>query len=192
MLQYATFNSKEISAAGQTETVLRGGCRWIRLTGSLSEADVKALMPICQESDAILVIDDDVELVEKLRVHGVHLTSCDRGHLIAVREKLGPHAIIGVTCRNAADIEQLRGLDVDYITVPYTGNETPGEFYQGVSHSISDAGAEVHLVASGCFPADALKSLLKAGVAGVEMSKKLFDNSDPAAFVKSVLDILTQ
>ena len=192
MLQYATFNSKEISAAGQTETVLRGGCRWIRLTGSLSEADVKALMPICQESDAILVIDDDVELVEKLRVHGVHLTSCDRGHLIAVREKLGPHAIIGVTCRNAADIEQLRGLDVDYITVPYTGNETPGEFYQGVSHSISDAGAEVHLVASGCLPADALKSLLKAGVAGVEMSKKLFDNSDPAAFVKSVLDILTQ
>ena len=192
MLQYATFNSKEITAAGQTETVLRGGCRWIRLTGSLSEADVKALMPICQESDAILVIDDDVELVEKLRVHGVHLTSCDRGHLIAVREKLGPHAIIGVTCRNAADLEQLRGLDVDYITVPYTGNETPGEFYQGVSHSISDAGAEVHLVASGCFPGDALKSLLKAGVAGVEMSKEIFDNSDPAAFVKSVLDILTR
>ena len=184
MLQYATFNSKEISAAGQTETVLRGGCQWIRLTGSQSEADVKALMPICQEADAILVIDDDV--------HGVHLTSCDRGHLIAVREKLGPHAIIGVTCRNAADIEQLRGLDVDYITVPYTGNETPGEFYQGVSHSISDAGAEVHLVASGCFPADALKSLLKAGVAGVEMSKEIFDNSDPAAFVKSVLDILTR
>lgn len=192
MLQYATFNSKEISAAGQTETVLRGGCRWIRLTGSQSEADVKALMPICQESDAILVIDDDVELVEKLRVHGVHLTSYDRGHLIAVREKLGPHAIIGVTCRNAADIEQLRGLDVDYITVPYIGNETPGEFYQGVSHRISDAGAEVHLVASGCFPADALKSLLKAGVAGVEMSKEIFDNSDPAAFVKSVLDILTR
>lgn len=192
MLQYATFNSKEISAAGQTETVLRGGCRWIRLTGSQYEADVKALMPICQDSDAILVIDDDVELVENLRVHGVHLTSCDRGRLIAVREKLGPHAIIGVTCCSAADIEQLCGLDVDYITVPYTGNETPGEFYQGISHSISEAGAEVHLVASGCFPADALKSLLKAGVAGVEMSKEIFDNSDPAAFVKSVLDILTR
>lgn len=192
MLQYATFNSKEISAVGQTETVLRGGCRWIRLTGATSEADVKALMPVCQEADAILVIDDDVDLVEKLRVHGVHLTSCERGHIIAVREKLGPHAIIGVTCRNAADIEQLRGLDADYITVPYTGNETPGEFYHEVSKKISEAGAEVHLVASGCFPVDVLKSIQTAGAAGVEMSGEVFDNADPAAFVKSVLDILTR
>ena len=34
---------------------------------------VLEIIPICRENDVILVIDDNVELVKELRVHGVHI-----------------------------------------------------------------------------------------------------------------------
>ena len=54
---------------------LVGGCKWIQLRMKEATADelrdaVKILKPACAEKEAILVIDDHVELVAELDVDG--------------------------------------------------------------------------------------------------------------------------
>ena len=61
---------------------LEGGCKWIQLRmkdAPLEEVEAVALQlkPLCKEHEAILILDDHVELTKKLEVDGVHLGKKD-------------------------------------------------------------------------------------------------------------------
>lgn len=195
MLQFATCDSPVFSTAGQVEKVLEGGCKWIRLTGPQTAESVEALMPSCREAEAILVLDNDTDLVDRLRIHGLHLTAWTRGEVIAAREKLGPHAIIGVDCDDISRLPGLKGLDVDYVVVKAPADKNISdndllEFYASVARKIKTENIDLHPVASGNFTPGILPSLLATGIEGVEMSHEIIDAPDPAAFVRELLEIL--
>lgn len=82
MLQFATDDSSRHPVGKQVEIALQAGCRWIRVTGTPADEIVEGLIPPCQDNDAILVLDNNIELVDKLRIHGLHLTEWTRGSLI--------------------------------------------------------------------------------------------------------------
>ena len=108
MLQFITHPSEKYSIAEEVQMAIEGGCRWIQLRmKDASDEEVRnvalEIIPMCQETDTFLIIDDRVELVNELRVSGVHLGKEDMDPMQA-REILGPHAIIGVTANTAADI----------------------------------------------------------------------------------------
>ncbi len=101
MLQFITHPSEKYSIAEEVQMAIEGGCRWIQLRmKDASDEEVRnvalEIIPMCQETDTFLIIDDRVELVNELRVSGVHLGKEDMDPMQA-REILGPHAIIGVT-----------------------------------------------------------------------------------------------
>ncbi|MDE6651152.1 MAG: thiamine phosphate synthase, partial [Paramuribaculum sp.] len=119
MLQFITHQSDRFSIPEEAQMAIEGGCRWIQLRmKDASDEEVKAvaneIIPLCKENDTFLIIDDRVELVNELRVSGVHLGKEDMDPLQA-RELLGPHAIIGVTANTADDILRFKGKDVDYV-----------------------------------------------------------------------------
>lgn len=119
MLQFITHPSEKYSIAEEVQMAIEGGCRWIQLRmKDASDEEVRnvalEIIPMCQETDTFLIIDDRVELVNELRVSGVHLGKEDMDPMQA-REILGPHAIIGVTANTAADIIKFKGKDVDYV-----------------------------------------------------------------------------
>ena len=106
MLQYITHPSERYSELEQARMVIDGGCRWIQLRmKDATDEEVRKtaleLIPLCRETDTFLIIDDRVELVDELRVSGVHLGKNDMSPREA-REKLGPHAIIGCTANTSA------------------------------------------------------------------------------------------
>ena len=108
MLQFITNNSDRYSIAEEVQMAIEGGCRWVQLRmKDATDEEVRQvaleLIPMCQENDTFLIIDDRVELVNELRVSGVHLGKEDMDPLQA-REILGPHAIIGITANTAEDI----------------------------------------------------------------------------------------
>lgn len=56
-----------------------------------------ALLTVCRAAGVPLIINDDLELARELGADGVHLGR-DDGDARAARQRLGAHAIIGVSC----------------------------------------------------------------------------------------------
>lgn len=82
MLQFITHPSEKYSIPEEVKMAIEGGCKWVQLRmkdASYEELKATALdiIPMCKDNDVILVIDDNVELVNELRVHGVHLGKTD-------------------------------------------------------------------------------------------------------------------
>lgn len=138
MLQFITNPSDRWSIAEEVRMAIEGGCRWIQLRmKDASDEDVRRtaleLIPLCRDHDTFLIIDDRVELVNELRVSGVHLGRGDMDPMEA-RELLGPHAIIGVTANTAEDIIKWKGKDVDYVARPRTHHLDQKKSRPGARH----------------------------------------------------------
>ena len=81
-LQFITHQTERYSYLESARMALEGGCKWIQLRmkeAPLEEVEAVALQlkPLCKEHEAILVLDDHVELARKLEVDGVHLGKKD-------------------------------------------------------------------------------------------------------------------
>lgn len=94
---------------------LRGGCRRIQYRDKSLPADVRlqqaqALLALCLEHDAELIINDDPQLAARTGAHGVHLGQGDMPPGQA-RRLLGPKAIIGITCHDSLDLAHAAAED---------------------------------------------------------------------------------
>lgn len=195
MLQFITVSPVRYSVAEQARMVIEGGCRWIQISSESADSsetcmrkEAEGIIDLCTENEVFLVLENDVALVEDLKVHGVFLTDCSRESVAAARERLGAHAVVGTRCRSYGDIEALKGLDVDYVSVPADG--PAAEFYAAMKRQMTEAGIEFHLVAEGEFGTDELAGLLAAGCAGVAMSTAIAEAGSPAVATREVLDAL--
>ena len=82
-LQFITHRTERYSYFESARMALEGGCKWIQLRmkdAPLDEVEAVALQlkPLCKEHEAILILDDHVELAKKLEVDGVHLGKKDK------------------------------------------------------------------------------------------------------------------
>ena len=203
MLQFITHPSEKYSIAQEVQMAIEGGCRWIQLRmKDASDEEVRnvalEIIPMCQETDTFLIIDDRVELVNELRVSGVHLGKEDMDPMQA-REILGPHAIIGVTANTAADIIKFKGKDVDYVGLgPFRFTTTKKnlapeiglEGYTEIVKDVRAAGVELPIVAIGGITEDDVKPLMATGVNGIAMSGAIIGADDPMLYTSSVMEKL--
>lgn len=83
---------------------LRGGARIVQYRDK-SDSSTKRLrqacllVELCRSAGVPLLINDDVELALASKASGVHLGQSDAA-LAAARHRLGPDAIIGITCHD--------------------------------------------------------------------------------------------
>jgi len=74
-----------------------------------------ALRALCNKFNAILIINDDIELSIKSNADGIHLGKDDIS-INEARKRLGPNKIIGVSCYNKINLaEQAIKEGADYI-----------------------------------------------------------------------------
>jgi len=74
-----------------------------------------ALSALCRERDVPLIINDDIELAAACGAAGVHLGR-DDAPVEHARRRLGPAAIIGVSCYNLLDrARAAAGLGANYV-----------------------------------------------------------------------------
>lgn len=203
MLQFITNKSDKYSIAEEVQMAIEGGCRWIQLRmKDSSDEEVKEvaleLIPMCQETDTFLIIDDRVNLVNELKVSGVHLGKTDMNPLEA-REILGPHAIIGVTANTADDITRYKGKDIDYIGLgPYRYTDTkknlaPVLGIDGITDIVSQVrneGMTIPIVAIGGIVADDIEPLMKTGINGIAVSSAIIDAADPVLYTSDLMEKL--
>ncbi|MDE6126517.1 MAG: thiamine phosphate synthase, partial [Muribaculaceae bacterium] len=116
MLQFITSSLGPLPQVEQAVKAVEGGCSWIELApGESLAATAEALVERLKGQDVFLVLPDDADLADRLRVHGVVLSSPEPKTVAETRERLGAHAVIGVRVSSAQEAVDLRAIDIDYI-----------------------------------------------------------------------------
>ncbi len=203
MLQFITHTSERYSVVEQVKMVLEGGCKWIQLRmKEATDEEVKAvaeeLIPLCKDADAILVIDDRVELVKEMEVTGVHLGKKDMP-VAEARNLLEGGPIIGATANTTDDIFALKGIDVDYVGLgPFRHTTTKEnlspilglEGYSKIMKEIREAGVQLPVVAIGGITLEDIDDVMATGVNGVAISGAIINAENPVEYTKAILNKL--
>ncbi len=196
-LQFITHTHPEKTPAQLALEVCKGGCRWVQLrmknaeeTGIIKNAqEVKA---VCDDYDAIFIIDDHVQIAKEVQASGVHLGKSDMCPSEA-RKILGESFIIGGTANTSEDIEDLISKGVDYIGLgPFRFTTTKDklspvlgtEGYKDITNKIK---SPIDIVAIGGIQQADCKGLLQSGVAGVAISGAIINAKDSIEATKKFI-----
>lgn len=193
MLQFITRKNERYGIEEQVKMVLEGGCKWIELdmndaTAEEVKAIIENLIPLCKEADAILVVDDYVDIVKEMEVTGLRLIK-DSKNVGEVRNILEGGPIIGVNVSTAGDIYALKGIDVDYVTIEINEPHSLDSIYKIVSE-VREAGINMPIVAIGDITIENIKEVIATGVNGVAMSDAIVNAENPTEYTKKILSIL--
>jgi thiamine-phosphate pyrophosphorylase len=88
--------------AAQVERALIGGARVVQYRNKSADRDLRRrqaarLRDLCRQHEAVLIINDDVDLALEIDADGVHLGRDDQS-LVEARAMLGAGKLIGVSC----------------------------------------------------------------------------------------------
>lgn len=89
------------------EDALEGGAKLLQYRDKWNDDSTRAqnahvLLGLCHEHGALFIINDDVELALSCGADGVHVGNTDAS-LSTARERLGPHAVVGVSCAGSLE-----------------------------------------------------------------------------------------
>ena len=193
-LQFITHRTDRYSYFDSACMALEGGCKWIQLRmKDAAEEEVREtalrLKPLCQQHEAILILDDHVKLVQETDVDGVHLGKNDMP-VDEARRLLGEKYIIGSTANTFVDVERSFRAGADYLGIgPFRFTTTKKnlspvlglEGYASLCAQMAEAGINLPVVAIGGITADDIPALLRTGVNGIAVSGTILRAYDPVA-----------
>jgi thiamine-phosphate pyrophosphorylase len=173
--------SSELAEAGVTLLEYRNK------TGSDAEvlADAAILRAALPAGTVRLILDDRVELVERVGFDGVHVDASDAAPAEA-RRLLGPGRIVGTFGGSEALVEEILKEPADYLSIgpvfPTTTKQTTKEPIGagGVRRLREQAGPDAVLVAVGGVTLEKAPGILAAGASVVGVSAAIFRAKDPA------------
>ena len=92
------------------EQALHGGMKVLQYRDKSDDLEKRlrqagALKVLCHQHQALLIINDDVELAADVEADGVHVGQSDASVKLA-RTRLGDYAIIGVSCEDSLELAQ--------------------------------------------------------------------------------------
>lgn len=201
-LQFITHQTERYSYLDSARMALEGGCKWIQLRmkeAPLDEVERVALelKPLCKQHDALLVLDDHVELTKKLEVDGVHLGKNDMP-IAEARRVLGEGFIIGGTANTFDDVKAHYQAGADYIGCgPFRFTTTKKnlspvlglEGYRSIIARMEEEGIDLPVVAIGGITYDDIPQLLQTGINGIAMSGSILRSDDPVEETRRLLNI---
>ena len=160
---------------------LDGGVTFLQLRDKNSDdetflQEAAELQELCRDYKVPLIINDNVEIALKMNADGVHVGQSDM-EAGAVREKLGPDKILGVSARTVeqALLAQERGADYLGVGAVFaTGSkadaaELPHETLKAICEAVS-----IPVVAIGGITAENISQLKGTGICGVAVISAIY------------------
>lgn len=143
-----------------------------------------ALLDLCKQYQVPLLINDDLEFCVEIGAQGVHLGQRDDNCCYA-RARLGPDAIIGITCHDSLTLAQTAAADgADYVAFGrFFPSVTKPEAVPAALDTLSKARKQldIPLVAIGGINADNGGSLIRAGANMLAVIHGLFGELDQSS-----------
>ncbi|MDO4462584.1 MAG: thiamine phosphate synthase [Bacteroidia bacterium] len=201
-LQFISHQNEHISYEEGCLKALEGGCRWIQLRMKESTEDEVAhiaerLKPIIKDYDAVLLLDDHVNLCKQLNVHGVHIGKNDMPPAEA-RSILGDKYIIGGTCNTFDDIQKIHS-HVDYIGCgPFRYTTTKKNLapvlgldgYRDIIWQCRSNNINTPIVAIGGITEADVLDVINAGPNGIALSGEILNAPDPVRKIHNLIKLL--
>lgn len=200
--QFITHYTDKIDYLESARLVLEGGCKWVQLRMKNAPTQeiitvARQLRELCDKHNAIMLLDDHVELVKLVDADGVHLGKNDMP-INQAREVLGPNYIIGGTANTFEDVTMHWKNGADYIGCgPFRFTTTKEKLspvlgLEGYASIVSQMKqAEIHLpiVAIGGITADDIPSIIETGVTGIALSGTVLRAEDPIEETRKIIKI---
>jgi thiamine-phosphate pyrophosphorylase len=172
----------ELAAAGVTLLEYRNK------SGDEAEllADAATLRAAMPAETIKLILDDRVDLVEKVRFDGVHIDAGDLSPAEA-RKLLGPGRIIGTFGGSEALLPGILNEPADYFSIGPVYATTTKQTAKapigaaGVRKLRNEAGPEAVLVAVGGITLENVQEIFEAGATTAAVAAAIFRSADPAA-----------
>lgn len=168
---------------------IEGGARVIQYRDKSAdvvrrERQARALGALCRETGVTFVINDDIALAEMVSAHGVHIGRDDMSYADA-RERLGPRALIGVSCYNElARAVRAQQQGADYAAFgSFFGSRTKPDAVPATTELLREARAKLRIsvVAIGGITPENGAELIAAGADALAVVEGVFGQSDTRA-----------
>ena len=173
--------------AARTGLALSGGASAIQYRNKPASAELRlqqaaALRALCSARGAIFIVNDDVELARAVGADGVHVGR-DDASIAGARARLGPAAIIGVSCYDEIGrAEAAVAAGGDYVAVgSFYPSRVKPDAVRPPLRLIAEAKARwpgVGVVAIGGITAANAAPLIAAGADAVAVISAVYDATD--------------
>ena len=175
---------------------LRAGARWLQLRAkTISGADLLALtdsvVSAAREHDAAVIVNDRADIASIAGASGVHVGQEDLP-VDAVRVLLGPHAVIGLSTHDEAQVDAALGSGADYVAVgPIYGTATKDTGYsaRGLDLIRYAAGRGKPVVAIGGITLERAAEIVAAGASGIAVISDIL-RDDPERRTRQFIDLV--
>jgi len=206
MIQFITHTNERYDYIDGVRMALEGGCRWIQLRmKDASEEEVlktaESTRKLCRQYDAVFILDDYVELVERTGADGVHLGKNDMP-IDKARRLLGKDKIIGGTANTFEDVKRIYSAGADYIGCgPFRFTTTKKKLspilgldgYKRIIEQMNAYRINLPVIAIGGILLPDVSDIMQTGVSGIAVSGAILnadnDNS-PVATMKRFINEL--
>lgn len=156
-------------------------------SSALRRTQAEALRAACAGYDVPLIINDDVALASAVGADGVHL-GVDDGDVGAARYRLGPDAIIGVSCyADPARARAAAASGASYVAFGafFPSATKPNARRAGIDLLRDNTGYGVPQVAIGGITPENAQLVVAAGADLIAVISGVFDAPDPAAAMRA-------
>ena len=192
MIQFITHTNDRYDYLDGVRMALEGGCRWIQLRmKDASEEEIlktaESTRKLCRQYDAVFLLDDYVELVERSGADGVHLGKNDMP-IDEARRLLGKGKIIGGTANTFEDIKRIYSAGADYIGCgPFRFTTTKKKLspilgldgYSRIIKQMNAYGINIPVIAIGGILLQDVSDIMQTGGSGVAVSGAILNaNND--------------
>ena len=158
-------------------------------TDALRLQEARQLAELCQAYQALLIINDRIDLALLVNADGVHLGQDDLPHA-AARQLMGPEKLIGRSTHRLAQLEQAQEEGADYLGVGAVyATATKADRTAAGLGWVRDASASARIpwFAIGGINGDNITEVLAAGASRVAVVSAIMGASDPAAAARQLL-----
>ena len=158
-------------------------------TDALRLQEARQLAELCQAHQALLIINDRIDLALLVNADGVHLGQDDLPHA-AARQLMGPEKLIGRSTHRLAQLEQAQEEGADYLGVGAVyATATKADRTAAGLGWVRDASASARIpwFAIGGINGDNITEVLAAGASRVAVVSAIMGASDPAAAARQLL-----
>ncbi len=188
LLLYAVTDRKwtdQKTLAEQVEEALEGGATFVQLREKTLDEEhfleeAKVLKKLCAKYNVPFVINDSVGIALAMDADGVHVGQSDM-EAGAVREKLGPDKIIGVSAQTVEQALLAEKHGADYLGVgavfPTGSKDDAVEVSKDTLRAICEA-VSIPVVAIGGVSQANVGELAGTGIAGVAVISAIFGQKD--------------
>ena len=169
----------------QVEDALEGGATFVQLREKTLDEEhfleeAKALKKLCAKYSVPFVINDNVGIALAMDADGVHVGQSDM-EAGAVREKLGPGKIIGVSAQTVEQALLAEKHGADYLGVgavfPTTSKDDAAEVSYDTLKAICEA-VSIPVVAIGGITQGNVVKLAGSGIDGVAVISAIYAQKD--------------